>query len=137
YYDRVRFPASVHHRLRLLAFPMRTIDLIGRWSDAGPPRFRRDPFARDVVFDPGRTTGPCIAALLMLRSTMETVSAPAICPFRGSIHTPRNSCVRFVAGVTAGSRNTRFQAARYALPALDFHQPIAPASWRTSTRATG
>src|SRR5436309_2476408 len=102
YYDRVRFPASVHHRLRLLAFPMRTIDLIGRWSDAGPPRFRRDPFARDVVFDPGRTTGPCIAALLMLRSTMETVSAPAICPFRGSIHTPRNSCVRFVAGVAAG-----------------------------------
>src|SRR6266511_904181 len=102
YYDRVRFPASVHHRLRLLAFPMRTIDLIGRWSDAGPPRFRRDPFARDVVFDPGRTTRPCIAALLMLRSTMETVSAPAICPFRGSIHTPRNSCVRFVAGVAAG-----------------------------------
>src|SRR6266540_5680239 len=38
----------------------------------------------------------------MLRSTMETVSAPAICPFRGSIHTPRNSCVRFVAGVAAG-----------------------------------
>src|SRR5206468_12909861 len=35
-----------------------------------------------------------------------------------------------------GSRNTRFQAARYALPGLDFHQLIAPASWRTSIRAT-
>jgi hypothetical protein len=45
-------------------------------------------------------------------------------------HTPRSSCVRFVAVVTAGSRNTRLQAARYALPGLDFHQPIAPASWR-------
>jgi hypothetical protein len=77
-----------------------------------------------------------MAALLMLRSTMETVSAPAISPFRGSIHTPRNRCVRFVAGVAAVSRNTRFQAARYALPGLDFHQPIAPASWRTSIQAT-
>ncbi len=30
-------------------------------------------------------------------------------------HTPRNRCVRFVFGVTAASRNTRFQAARYDL----------------------
>jgi hypothetical protein len=29
--------------------------------------------------------------------------------------TPRNRCVRFVFGVTAASRNTRFQAARYDL----------------------
>jgi hypothetical protein len=28
--------------------------LSGRWSNAGSPRFRRDPFARDVLFDPGR-----------------------------------------------------------------------------------
>ena len=27
-------------------------------------------------------------------------------------HTPRNRCVRFVFGVAAASRNTRFQAAR-------------------------
>ena len=30
-------------------------------------------------------------------------------------HTPRNRCVRFVFGITAASRNTRFQAARYGL----------------------
>jgi hypothetical protein len=30
-------------------------------------------------------------------------------------HTPRNRCVRFVFGVAAASRNTRFQAARYGL----------------------
>jgi hypothetical protein len=30
-------------------------------------------------------------------------------------HTPLNSCVRFVFGVTAASRNTRFQAAPYGL----------------------
>jgi HicA toxin of bacterial toxin-antitoxin, len=29
------------------------------------------------------------------------------------------------------SRNTRFQAARSALPGPDFHRLIAPASWRT------
>src|ERR1700738_3966122 len=28
--------------------------LSGRRSNAGSPRFRRDPFARDVLFDPGR-----------------------------------------------------------------------------------
>src|SRR5437588_3549217 len=46
---------------------------------------------------------------------MKTVSAPAISSFRGSIDTPRNSCVRFVFGVAAASRNTRFQAACYGL----------------------
>jgi hypothetical protein len=30
-------------------------------------------------------------------------------------HTPRTRCVRFVFGVTAASRNTRLQAARYGL----------------------
>jgi hypothetical protein len=30
-------------------------------------------------------------------------------------HTPRNRCVRFVFGVAAASRNTRFQVARYGL----------------------
>jgi len=30
-------------------------------------------------------------------------------------HTPRTGCVRFVFGVAAASRNTRFQAARYGL----------------------
>jgi hypothetical protein len=46
-------------------------------------------------------------------------------------HTPCNSCVRFVAGVAVGSRNTRFQVACWALPGPDFHRLIAPASWRT------
>src|SRR5215831_16771513 len=58
------------------------------WPNAGPPKFRRDPFARDGLFDPGRSAVPRIAALLILRSTIETVSAPAICPFRGSITHP-------------------------------------------------
>ena len=37
-------------------------------------------------------------------------------------HTPLNRCVRFVFGVAAASRNTRFQAACEALPAPDLHR---------------
>jgi hypothetical protein len=67
-----------------------------------------------------------------LRSPTNTVSAPAISNFVAQSHIPRDSCVCFVAGLTTGiSRNTRFQAARYALPGPDFHRLIAPASWRT------
>ena len=47
--------------------------------------------------------------------------------FVAQSHTPRNRCVRFVAVVTAGSRNTRFQAACWALPGPDLHRLIAPA----------
>jgi hypothetical protein len=40
--------------------------------------------------------------------------------------TPHNRCVRFVFGVAAASRNTRFQAARYGLTWVG----LAPADWR-------
>src|SRR5229473_348946 len=59
-----------------------------RRPDTRAPRFRRDPFARDVALDPGGTTMPRIPALLMLRSTMKTVSAPASRSFRGSLPHP-------------------------------------------------
>ena len=65
-------------RLRLLAFPNRpgtAVAAAGGWRS---PKFRRDPFVRDVVSDPGRATMPRITASLMLRSTLCTVSAPAI-----------------------------------------------------------
>src|SRR4249920_1565913 len=55
------------------------------------PSFRRDPFARDVLLDPGGTTMPRITALHMLRWTIETVSAPASSSFRGSITHPTQS----------------------------------------------
>src|SRR4249920_2406747 len=52
------------------------------------PSFRRDPFARDVLLDPGGTAMPRMTALHMLRSTISTVSAPASSSFRGSITHP-------------------------------------------------
>ena len=78
----------VHHRLRLLTFPMRTRAYSCQWSDAGSPSFQCLPSTRDVLLDPGRVTAPRIAALLMLHSTISTVSAPATCLFRGSITHP-------------------------------------------------
>src|SRR5256885_13784348 len=59
--------------------------------DMGYPRFRRDPCARDVLLDPGRVPMPRVAALPILRSTMETVSASAKSPFRGSLTHPTHS----------------------------------------------
>jgi hypothetical protein len=58
---------------------------------------------------------PRIAASHMLRSTMKTVPLPRFHHFVAQSHTPRNSCVRFVFGFAAASRNTRFQAARHGL----------------------
>src|SRR5215471_7384401 len=87
YYCWVRLPAFVHHRLSVL--PSRCgpeAELL--WPNAGSPKFRRDPFARDLLFDPGRRAWPRLAALSMLRSTLGTVSAPATYPLRGSITHP-------------------------------------------------
>src|SRR5262249_17517524 len=87
YYCWVRLPAFVHHRLSVL--PSRCgpeAELL--WPNAGSPKFRRDPFARDLLFDPGRRAWPRLAALSMLRSTLCTVSAPATYPLRGSITHP-------------------------------------------------
>ena len=83
---------------------------LNRRPDVGYPSFRRDPFARDVLLDPGGTAMPRITALHMLRSTIRTVSAPANSSFRGSITHPtqplctlRNHCRQW-------PRNTRYQA---------------------------
>src|SRR5258707_520370 len=61
---------------------------LNRRPDVGYPRFRRNPFARDVLLDPGGTAMPRMTALHMLRSTISTVSAAANSSFRGSITHP-------------------------------------------------
>ncbi len=71
---------------------------------------------------PAGRTWPRLAALSVLRSTLCTVSAPATTHYGAQSHTPRNRCVRFVAGVAVGSRNTCFQAACWALPGSDLHR---------------
>jgi hypothetical protein len=86
------------------------------WSNAGSPRFPRDPSVRDVAFDPGRASAPRIAVPHMLPSAVLTASAPALSSLSWLIpHTPHGRCVRFVAAVAVGSRNTHYRAARYGI----------------------
>src|SRR5258706_6522416 len=126
YYGGVRLHVPVRHRLRLLAFPMRTRSAHGLWSDTRAPRFRRDPCARDVALDPGRTTMPRIAALLMLRSTMKTVSAPASRSFRGSLPHPTHALC------TLRVRHCR-RLTQHSLPG----GPLRPYLGRTCTGGSG
>src|SRR5262250_3091086 len=67
----------VHHRLRLLTFPMRTSRLCSLWPDMRSLRFRRVPFGRDVAFDPGGATASRVAIPHILPSTVPSVSASA------------------------------------------------------------
>src|ERR1700724_747684 len=67
----------VHHRLRLLTFPMRTSRLCSLWPDMRPLRVRRVPFGRDGTFDPGGATASRIAMPHILPSTVPSVSASA------------------------------------------------------------
>ena len=74
--------AHHHHRCRLLSVPPHHGTVQGQQN--------MDPVFHDtrLIFDPGRTALPRVAALLMLRSTISTVSAPATYPYRGSITQP-------------------------------------------------
>src|SRR5215211_639795 len=56
---------------------MRARRLFSRWPDVRSLRFRRIPFRRDVVFDPGGATAPRITVPHMLPSTLMTGSASA------------------------------------------------------------
>jgi hypothetical protein len=73
-----------------------------------------------------------MTVLLMLRSAAKDNLRSSDMGISGLNHTPRAAAVYASRPpLLSDSRNTRFQAARYALPGLDFHQLIAPASWRT------
>jgi hypothetical protein len=59
------------------SFPARPGTVLAAAGGRRPPRFRRVPFLRDVASDPGRATGPRIAAPHILPSAPLTASAPA------------------------------------------------------------
>src|SRR5215471_12808997 len=87
YYGWVRLPAFVHHRLSVL--PSRcgpVAELL--WPNAGSPKFRRDHFARDLLYDPGRAgmaslSGPVRVAFDRLHGLRSCDD-----PLRGSITHP-------------------------------------------------
>src|SRR5215469_13507866 len=86
------FPAFVHHRLTV--FPSRCGPVAGLpWPNAGSPNFRRDPFARDLLFDPGRAgmaslSGPVHVAFDPLHGLRS-----CDVPITGLNHTPHATAV--------------------------------------------
>jgi len=133
YYAPVRLLATVHHRLRLLAFPMRTARISACRSVARPPRFRRVPFLRDVVFDHGRASAPRIAVPHMLPSTLLTVSASASLELSRLNSTPHRIVVYASQPTSPPTTQHSLPGARYGLPAPVFHRlDRASFAWRTS-----
>ena len=107
---------------------MRTRSAHGRWSDAGSPSFRRDPFARDVALDPGGTAMPRVATLHMLRSAISDSLRSHGFIISWLNHTPRTTAV--YASCSASPPPHATLASRRpatTLPGPDFHRLIAPA----------
>ena len=133
YYAPVRLLAPVHHRLRLIAFPMRAVRISACRSVARPPRFRRVPFLRDVFFDHGRASAPRIAVPHMLPSTLLTVSASASLELSRLNSTPHRIVVYASQPPSPPTTQHSLPGARYGLPEPVFHRlDRASFAWRTS-----
>jgi hypothetical protein len=90
---------------------MRTKAVSRPRSDARYPRFRRDPFVRDGVFDHGRASAPRIPAPHISPSTFLTVSASATL-WISWLNIPPHAIAVYASWPPSptGSRNTHYQA---------------------------
>src|SRR5712672_381089 len=91
-------------------------------SNVRSPRFRRDPFVRDVVFDHGRASAPRITGPHMLPSTLLTVSASAELWFSRLNSTPHTITVYASQPPSPATTQHSLPGARYGLPGPDFHR---------------
>ena len=97
------------------------------------PRFRRDPFIRDMASDPGRATVPCITAPHMLPSAVATASAPATSRISRLNPTPQMITVYASPWSSPSPTQHSLPGGRYPLPGPDFHRlDRASFAWRTA-----
>ena len=97
------------------------------------PRFRRDPFIRDVASDPGRATVPCVTAPHMLPSAVATASAPATSRISWLNPTPQMITVYASPWSSPSPTQHSLPGGRYPLPGPDFHRlDRASFAWRTA-----
>jgi len=85
--------STLPRQLRLLGFlpwPGTALAIAG---ETRSPRFRRDPFVRDVAIDPGGASAPRVAVPHILPSTMCTASAPTLSQISWLIPTPHTIAV--------------------------------------------
>ena len=120
-------------QLRLLDFPSWPGIAVATAGGMRSPRFRRDPFIRDVASDPGRATVPCIAAPHMLPSAVATASAPATSRISWLNPTPHMIAVYASPWSSPAPTQHSLPGGRYPLPGPDFHRlDRASFAWRTA-----
>jgi hypothetical protein len=95
---------------------------LGLWSGGRSPRFRRAPFLRDVVSDPGRATAPRIMVPHMLPSTLLTASASASCWISWLNRTPHRIAVYASPTPSPAPTQHSLPGGRYPLPGPDLHR---------------
>jgi hypothetical protein len=82
-----------------------------------------------VAFDPGRATAPRgSGAAHVAFDGQHSLGLCNLSDYVAQSHSPLPRCVRFGRAVTGHARNTRYQAARYALPGRDL-PPLDRASF--------
>ena len=97
------------------------------------PRFRRDPFARDGVFDHGRASTPRIAAPHILPSATVTASASTDFGFSRLNSPPHAIAVYASRRSSPSAPQHSLPSARYGLLGPDFHRlDRASFTWRTT-----
>jgi hypothetical protein len=127
--------SSVPRQLRLLDFLSRPGIAQATAGQTRSPRFRRDPFVRDVASDPGRATVPRVTAPHMLPSAVATASAPATSRISWLNPTPQTITVYASPWSSPSTTQHSLPGGRYPFPGPDFHRlDRASFAWRTSGR---
>jgi hypothetical protein len=130
-------PSSVPRQLRLLDFLSRPGIAQATAGQTRSPRFRRDPFVRDVASDPGRATVPRVTAPHMLPSAVATASAPATSRISWLNPTPQTITVYASPWSSPSTTQHSLPGGRYPFPGPDFHRlDRASFAWRTATQSS-
>src|ERR1700730_14815741 len=112
---------SVHHWLRLLAFPMRTSAFAnGQTWDLPVPAQGASTHAR--FFDPAGAPSLAISCLTMLPSALETASAPGTIDFVAQWLAYALPYRRFAAVLANGNARLGADVVRYTFIVSDFHR---------------
>src|ERR1700726_2182000 len=121
-------------QLRLLDFLSWPGIAVATAGGVRSPRFRRDPFIRDVASDPGRATVPRVTAPHMLPSAVATASAPATSRISWLNPTPQMITVYASPWSSPSTTQHSLPGGRYPFPGPDFHRLDRPSfAWRTAT----
>ena len=127
--------SSVPRQLRLLDFLSRPGIAKATAGQTRSPRFRRDPFVRDVASDPGRATVPRITAPHMLPSAVATASAPATSRISWLNPTPQTITVYASPWSSPSTTQHSLPGGRYPFPGPDFHR-LDPRQLRLAHRCS-